>query len=188
MRIGVSGSQSSGKTTLLNAMKAIPAVGSLEYLLEMVRSFHVKGLKVNEDGDLNTQQAVIAGHILNLLTRDNYVVDRTLLDGVVYTRYHYIYDEGVIPEWFMTYCEHVLEQNISLYDYVFYLPAEIPLVDDGFRSLNLDYRKKISDLFEAEIDRLRDRGIQNIYTLTGSVEDRVTAVKNILHRGARFGF
>lgn len=181
MKIGVSGAQSSGKTSLMQAIKRDPFFEKFEFKTETIRSMHVKGIPVNEKGTLTTQQVVISNHITNLYLYDDFVVDRTLLDGVVYTEYHYIYDEGVIPEWFLEYCNQSLKESLKDYDYLFYLPAEIPLKNDGFRSVNEDYRDRISAIFDKRVkDMVENLGLKNIYTVRGSIEERRNKVLNIV--------
>lgn len=55
------------------------------------------------------------------------------------------------------------------YDIVFYIPPEIPLEEDGVRSLDPEFQRKVDEHYR---EVLEERGIKYI-TITGSVEERV---------------
>lgn len=60
------------------------------------------------------------------------------------------------------------------YDFIIYLPPELPLVNDGFRPLSPAFRSKIdSSLLEI----LKD---YKFYTVRGDLRERVEQIKNIV--------
>ena len=62
------------------------------------------------------------------------------------------------------------------YDYIFYIRPEFDIVDDGVRSISLDFRDEISDLFEGFITELPREHI----TVSGSVRERVDQVLKVI--------
>ena len=68
MKISFTGAQSTGKTTLLNAMKSMSIFRDFVFRDEITRSIQKQGLKINEQGDDATQNKIIDSHLLNLKT------------------------------------------------------------------------------------------------------------------------
>ena len=178
MRIGITGPHGSGKTTLLDALRKQPEFANLEFMTEVTRHIQEKGFPINEGGALNTQILIMAQHIQNVLLKDDYVVDRAMTDGVVYTAYLHD-EEKSVPSWFMDYCEEVITQYIDHYDYLIYVPAEFEIEDDGCRSVKEKFHKYICDAFESLFEDLESRKILkhcSVIKVTGSVEDRVNQI------------
>ena len=63
----------------------------------------------------------------------------------------------------------MIKKNIR-YDYVFYLPIEFTIEDDGIRSTNIEFQKKVDERY---LELIRDWSIDHTI-LTGSVEDRLS--------------
>ena len=62
------------------------------------------------------------------------------------------------------------------YHYVFYLPIEFPLIDDGVRYTDVDFQKQ----HDKETKLIMDYWRIPYHTITGSLDERVEQVKNIL--------
>lgn len=175
MKIAFTGAQSTGKTTLLEALKQNEKLRyEYEFIDEITRRMIKKGLKINEEGSETTQLLIINEHIKNLLY-PNVIMDRCILDGVVYTRW--LYEKGNVDRWVWDYAHKVFEKYKERYDYVFYLVPEFDIVDDGVRSTDAAFRNEIADLFESYIDI---SGNLNIIPLTGSVEERLNRIYKTL--------
>ena len=71
-------------------------------------------------------------------------------------------------------CCKMYDAVIDKYDVIFYTdPADVELVDDGERSVNVSFRNDIIKLFD---DRLSELWITWL-CLSGSVEERLETVK-----------
>ena len=171
MKIAFTGAHSTGKTTLLNELKGDKDF-SLEYTFidEITRRMTKKGLQINEAGNDMTQLLIMNSHVSNIL-KSNSVMDRCALDGVVYTRY--MYEQGKISDWVMDFAEKVHEKIIDKYDYIFYLTPEFGIEDDGVRSVNEGFQKRVATLFE---DYILQCEIP-VTHITGSVQERVKQIK-----------
>lgn len=179
MIISFSGAQSSGKSTLLKAFaethsdwNIVPEVTRL-----VKREFD---LPINEQGGDITQTMISAEHLRNafrVYDNKNTVLDRCSLDGVVYT--HWLCDNSKCNLSTYTLARNTLDYTLEKYDVIFYTsPYEVPIIDDGERSVNVSFRNDIIALFE---QYLKTIPMEKVVVLTGSVEDRLKQIENTLN-------
>lgn len=181
MNISFSGAQSSGKTTLLNICQkdsvSPPSIfENYEFVPEVTRLVKNKfNLPINEDGSNMTQLCIINQHIENYLTyqNKNVIMDRCILDGLVYTEY--LTEINNVDRRILDYAEYVYEMLISKIDIIFYTDPSIPLIDDGERSIDVEFRESIINKFNRFLPQLK-----NVVVLSGSVEDRLEIIKRTL--------
>ena len=175
MIIAFTGAQSSGKSTLLSKMQNDKYFKSWNFEAEITRQLKEKyKLSINEDGDNFTQMITIHSHIDNYLkNKDNdCVLDRCCLDALVYTTYLSYMKK--CDEELGYYAEYICKKLISKYDIIFYTDPSIPLVDDGVRSVDVEFRNKVIQLFDFYIDHFQPK---NVVKLAGSVEERYKIIK-----------
>lgn len=176
MLIALSGSQCTGKTTLLNALREDEKIkNEFVFVDEIVRTLQKRGFKINEAGTDETQVAVMDAHISNTELAGNVLVDRCVLDCMAYTiwmwRHHKITRE--------TYheCYKKFMDTITKYDIIFYLKPEFDIIPDGTRSTDNAFRNEVVEIFEQLI---REFSL-TVIKLTGTVEERLCAMKKILN-------
>lgn len=174
MRIGLSGAQSVGKTTLLSALRSEKIFNGFTICDEVTRRVASYGLPINEGGNSLTQKLIMHEHIVNVFMYDKMITDRTALDGLVYTEYLRI--NGKIKDDDYYHVRDIFQRVAPMYDYMFYIPPEFPIVDDGVRSTDNKFREEISYIFESKIKKYN----LNVIRVTGSVRDRVTKVVEII--------
>ena len=170
MRIGISGAQSVGKTTLLNALRSEKCFKDYAIRNEVTRAVRDLGLTINEGGSDVTQRLIMKEHIYNLVMFDDMITDRTSLDGVVYTRW--LHDQQRVSDECFEECHRVFNKTISMYDYLFYIKPEFPLEDDGVRSTSKEWQDEITDLFESYILKYNIK----VINVSGSVRERVNTI------------
>ena len=170
MRIGISGAQSVGKTTLLNALRSEKCFKDYYIRNEVTRSVRDLGLHINESGSDTTQRLIMKEHIYNLVMFDDMITDRTALDGLVYTTWLYN-NNKVSPECFAE-VQRVFEKIIKMYDYIFYIAPEFPIEDDGVRSASQEWQNDIVSLFN---DVIVTYGVP-VIPVSGSVRERVNTI------------
>ena len=181
MIISFTGAQSTGKTTLLNRiMEVNPYIDSIDEVTRRIkREFN---LPINEDGGDITQSMIMSDHIANVYrkTSGDILLDRCAMDGVVYT--HWLHNKGKVSKEVLDWARKVYSQLVERYDVIFLTsPDDVPLVDDGERSINIDFRKEILELFDKYINLLDQEGrANNIYTVRGTVEERMKYIKKVL--------
>jgi nicotinamide riboside kinase len=180
MIITFTGAQSSGKSTLLNKMKEDDLFKDWFFEPEITRSLKEKyNININESGDNFTQMVTINSHVDNYLRNKdrNGVFDRCALDSLVYTTYQ-CYNKKVSGE-LGYYAEFVCRELISKYDIIFYPDHNIPVVDDGVRSVDVKFRNTIIGLFDFYIEEYNPT---NIVKLTGSVDERYDIIKKEIEK------
>ncbi len=170
MKIGISGAQSVGKTTLLNALRSERCFAHYEVRNEVTRTVKSYGININEDGSDVSQTLIMKEHIFNLVMFDNMITDRTALDGVVYT--HWLYDQKSVSEQCMDEALRVFRKTIKMYDYMFYIRPEFPIEDDGVRSASAQWQREIVELFEYYIKTFQ----LDVVIVSGSVRERVNTI------------
>lgn len=170
MKIGISGAQSVGKTTLLNALRSEKCFKDYAIRNEVTRNVKALGVQINESGSDISQQLIMKEHIYNLVMFDNMITDRTALDGIVYT--HWLRVNGKVSNECMQQCNDVFQKIINMYDYMFYIRPEFPIEDDGVRSSSQQWQDEIVHFFDKYIQEC-DLKVINV---SGSVRERVNTI------------
>jgi nicotinamide riboside kinase len=180
MIIAFTGAQSSGKSTLLNKMREDEYFKDWNFEAEITRQLKEKyKLSINEDGDNFTQMITIHSHIDNYLKNKDTdcVLDRCCLDALVYTTY-LSYNKKCDEE-LGYYSEYICKKLIEKYDIIFYTDPSIPLVDDGVRSVDVEFRNKVIQLFDFYIEHFNPK---NVVKLAGTVEQRYKIIKKEIEK------
>jgi len=173
MKIAITGTHSTGKTTLLNSIKQ--DVRSEEMLYrhkffnELTRTIYKRGVTINESGDDMTQLLTNNVHINNLL-EENFISDRCIIDSYSYTRY--LYQQGKVSKWVYDYSYKLLQELCSKYDYIFWLRPEFDLQVDDVRSNDIQFQKDIDKIIEETIFMLDIK----VHVLTGDVKNRTEQI------------
>ena len=183
MIISFTGAQSTGKTTLLNNIRSLNPF-YIEYVAEVTRRIKREfNLPINESGGDLTQTMIMSDHIANVYQKYNYddvILDRCALDGIVYTQW--LYNKGKVSKEVLQWAKKIYNTLIGEYDVIFVTsPADVPLVDDGERSVDKKFREEIIDIFDMYIDDMKiySEG-ENVFAVEGTVEERMKYIKNIL--------
>lgn len=176
MLVSFTGAQSSGKTTLLNRAKIDSDFRKWDFVPEVTRVVKRKGLDINELGDDMTQLFIFAEHLNNHHNKHDTVLDRCIVDGVVYTQY--LATNNNVSTWVYNYGIDLMNCLIDKLDIIFYTEPDIPLVDDGERSVNIDFRKEIIKIFE---QTMQHPSIQHkVVRLSGDVDTRYNKFKTTI--------
>lgn len=169
-RIVFTGAQGTGKTTVLNYFKD----QGHKVITEVVRDLAQKGVKINKDGDEKGQTAIFKEYETRLaeLDVDGYMSDRCLIDVVAYTKY--LMDTGKVSDkFFNKQLKQLAKFRASHPDITYcYYPIEFPVVDDGVRDLDEEFRTAIDQNIQWIMKEL---SIQPI-TIKGTVEQRIEKV------------
>lgn len=176
MLVSFSGPQSSGKSTLLKVCQEV--IPNWNYIPEVTRLVKREyNLPINEDGNDLTQTMIMAEHLRNAFVnrQEHAILDRCSLDGIVYT--HWLCDNKKVSMGTYSHARYVFENTIKKYDLIIYTsPEDVPVVDDGERSINVQFRDEITELFEQYLTKIPS---EILLRVRGSVGERI---KQILPR------
>lgn len=182
MKIAISGAHSQGKTTLLNDLKIRNEFRKFSFLGNITRGIKERGVEINEGGSDFSQSLVIAKHIEHLFTRGGAILDRCILDGVVYT--YVLRNQGKISQEVMDYAIKMFQEMIGQYDFIFYVMPELPLVTDNIRTTDIQFFGDVVNTFSAFILEYKIPVVQ----LKGSREERVqTVINTVFAHEFRYG-
>jgi nicotinamide riboside kinase len=170
MKIGIIGSQSVGKSTLMTALKSEKAFNDFHFCDEIARRIRSYNIPINEQGTDITQKLIMQEHITNVFMYDKMITDRTALDCLVYGIY--LHNQGKISHESMQFMLSAFDRVWKLYDLVFYIRPEFDIVPDGIRSTNVEMRNEVDALFTKIIE---EKNLK-VVLVSGSVRERVNTV------------
>jgi len=174
MKIGLCGTMSVGKTTLVNALKELDYFKGYNFRTERSKELMAQGIPLNTDSTLKGQCVFLAERAGELM-QDNIITDRTVIDVMAFANCSNsmdIYDK----EDFETLASHLVRE----YDYIFYVsPVGVEIEDNGVRETNATYRQTIDNMI-VKLSTKYNHRIKKLYTLEGSTEDRIHQMVNYI--------
>ena len=174
MKIGLCGTMSVGKTTLVNRLKELKQFKDFEFATERSKYLNDLGIPLNTDSTLKGQTIFLAERVAELM-KENIITDRTIIDVISFTNLAKSIDFKD-KEYFEDYaCLFVGE-----YDYIFYISPEGTIMEDnGVRETDLEYRNLIDFTIGLHLQRNKHR-IKNLHTLSGTTEERIEQMKKTI--------
>ena len=174
MKIGLTGTQSVGKSTLINELTKLPEFK--DYYTATERSKHLRdlGIPLNTDSTLLGQFVFIAERARELLN-ENLLTDRSIYDVLAYTlsskSISMIQTEEIV---------RAARHMIRYYDIIFYVdPTGVSIEDNGVRTIDAEYRDKIDMVIKELLDEYPPNKLVSIPPNL-SVEERVNFIRDII--------
>ena len=167
MKIGLTGTMSVGKTTLVKALSEMEQFKGYTCTTERSQYLNSLGIPLNHETTIEGQTVFLAERVTELM-QDRLITDRTIIDVMAFTKCarKVSYMDG---DAFEDYAKRFVRQ----YDYIFYIsPEGMDIEDNGIRETDADYRKEIDE----EIQKLLFKHRPVVYTLRGTTEERIEQI------------
>ena len=165
MKIGLCGTMSVGKTTLVKALsEQVEQFKGYTFTTERSKYLNSLGIPLNHETTIEGQTVFLAERVTELM-QDRLITDRTILDVMAFTncakKVSYLDGDA-----FAEYASRFIKE----YDYIFYISSEgMKMEDNGVRETDAMYRKEI----DKEIKKLLTKYRPVHYELKGSTEERI---------------
>ena len=174
MKIGLTGTMSVGKTTLVNALKKLEQFKDYNFATERSKYLMSLGIPLNTDSTLKGQTIFLAERCGELM-QDNIITDRTIIDVIAFTQ-----NAKTINSADKTSFEEYSRNFINEYDYIFYIsPEGVEIEDNGVRETNSQYRDTIDESIKHTL-QLYSHRIKNLHTLSGTTEERILQILHFI--------
>ena len=171
MKIGLCGTMSVGKTTLVNALKELPEFKDYMFRTERSKELMAQGIPLNTDSTLKGQCVFLAERATELM-QENIITDRTIIDVMAFARASKSMDHVEKYDF-----EQLATLLIKEYDYIFYVsPKGVDIEDNGVRETDIEYRNLI-DFIITNFIKNKSFLIKNYGILEGPTEQRIEQMK-----------
>lgn len=167
MRIAISWSHGTGKTTLLDKYDT-PLPKITEMSRDLINFLGQKPQDMSKQEKIQFQERLFDIQKIEEEAYKNFMSDRSVYDVLAYTYY-------ACTETYKKMLVDVIDTH-PWYDHVFYTPIEFELQDDGVRYTDLEFQKVID---EKIVQIMQFVGVE-YKTLTGGVDERLQTMYDVL--------
>jgi len=168
MKIGLTGTMSVGKTTLVNALKQVDQFKDYETATERSKYLRDLGVALNTDSTLKGQLVFAAERSIELM-HTNIITDRTVYDVCAFTL-----SAKSIGNYEKRQFTELLMNLRDDYDAIIYVsPVGIDIEDNGVRTVDPIYRNKIDITIQS---MLKEYPPKKLIKVIGSTEERINTI------------
>jgi len=172
MKIGLTGTQSVGKSTLAKALKNLPEFANYEVATERSKYLRDQGIALNSDSTIKGQLVFAAERSLELM-KENIITDRTVYDVSAFT----LSAKSIEWQTKIKFTKLIMQLHKE-YDVIIYVsPEGIEIEDNGVRTTDSEYRDKIDNVIK---EMLIEWPPVKLIEVKGTTEDRIATIKKAL--------
>lgn len=172
MKIGLCGTVSVGKTTLVNELKELNQFKDYKTATERSKYLRDQGIALNTDSTLKGQLIFAAERSLELMN-ENIITDRTIYDVCAFTL-----SANSMSAYQKELYVNLLMHLRNEYDLIIYVsPIGIPIEDNGIRTIDSTYRDKIDYTIR---EMLNEYPPKNLLKIEGSNSERISQIEQYL--------
>jgi nicotinamide riboside kinase len=172
MRIGLCGTMSVGKTTLVKELANLYRFDGYKFTTERSKYLMEQGIPLNNDSTVRGQLVFMSERSLEVMQPD-IITDRTIWDVCAFTM--------CSKEINKTHKEMLISAGMLIkdyYDYVFYIdPVGTDIEDNGVRTTDPEYRNKIDEKIKYLLKTYKPK---RLHTISGTTEERISQIMRIL--------
>jgi len=174
MKIGLCGTMSVGKTTLVNEIKKLEQFKGYEFATERSKYLMDLGIPLNTDSTLKGQTIFLAERVAELM-KENIIMDRTVLDVIAFTNL-----ANTIDFKDKEYFEDYARVFVGDYDYIFYIdPIGTTMEDNGIRETDLKYRELVDGAVIKAMNTYGHR-CKNVHVIKGTTNERIEQILDLV--------
>jgi hypothetical protein len=174
MKIGLCGTVSVGKTTLVNSLSKLPEFNSYIFRTERSKYLRDLGIPLNTDSTLLGQTIFLAERCSELL-QPCVLTDRTIIDVMAFTSLSKSINQ-IEKDDFLIHAKNMISQ----YDCIFYIsPEGIDIEDNGVRTIDPEYRIQVDERIKLLL-RMYGHCIKKMVPISGTNDERIKIVLDTL--------
>ena len=174
MKIGLCGTMSVGKTTLVKALEYEVEFINYKFTTERSKYLRDLGIPLNTDSTVKGQSIFLAERASELLN-ENIITDRTIIDVMAFAKCA----DSISEDDAKKFCDFA-STMLKDYDHIFYVSTEGTVIEDnGVRTVDVEYREKIDDTIRELLFGYRDQ-IRDFTTISGTTEQRLKQINEVL--------
>ena len=171
MKIGLCGTMSVGKTTLVNALKEDLDFKNYIFRTERSKYLNSMGIPLNTDSTLKGQLVFAAERAAELML-PNIITDRTIIDVMAFCELSKSMSKAE-----KDHINGVLWHLIKEYDIIFHIDdLSVPMEDNGVRETDKNYRLAIHEKISSILGMHRLMP-GKVVTISGTTEERINQIK-----------
>ena len=174
MKIGLCGTMSVGKTTLVNALKELNEFKNYTFRTERSQYLNSIGIPLNTDSTLKGQLVFAAERSAELM-QEKIITDRTIIDVMAFCELSKSMSKAE-----KQHINGVLWHLIKEYDVIFHIDdLSIPIEDNGVRETDKNYRLAIHEKISSILGMHRWMP-GKVVTISGTTKERINKIKTTI--------